>query len=498
MFNGIKNFFTKVGVKLGLIKQLQDVKEHRKVDVSSDYYNALAVNKALYKGYYEKWHKLSYLNSNKDTITRDMLTLGIGKIAAQKMAQIVFNENCTIEISEENKAANDFVLSTLDNNNFYREFQRYLEYMFALGGMAAKVYVTGGKVKVAYALADAFFPLSNDSENVDEALFVNQFQKDKKHYSLLEWNEWEGTDYVVTNELYVSETSGELGRKTDLSSLYPDLEERVVLENLSRPLFVYFKPNIANNIELTSPLGISIFANAHDTMKQLDYMFDFYYQEFRLGKRRIAVPSSMVRTFYDESGQPHITFDSEEETFVQMNMEDKIEVKDLTVDIRAEQIIASINAMLKIFATQIGFSAGALTFDGESMKTATEVISENSDTYQTRNSHITIVEQGIKDLIISIIEIGQVYELLDGSIDREEIGINFDDSIATDRNEQLDFYIKIKSAGLMPDLEIIQRLFKVSEDTAREWIAMKNDEDRRQSPDMDEIRSEVSFFGERE
>ncbi|MEK3890240.1 phage portal protein [Bacillus sp. FSL K6-3431] len=498
MFNGIKNFIQKVGVKLGLIKALENVQSHKRVNVSGDYYESLAMNKAIYKGFYDKWHRLTYLNSNRETKNREMLTLGMGKMSAQKMAQIVFNENCEIEIAEENKAAREFIEETFDYNNFYREFQRYLEYMFALGGMAAKVYVTGGKVKIAYALADAFFPLSNDSENVDEALFINQFQKDDKYYTLLEWNEWEKDVYVITNELYVSEVSGELGRPTKLSSLYPDLQERTTLNNLTRPLFVYFKPNIANNIELTSPLGISIFANAYDTMKQLDYMFDFYHQEFRLGKRRIAVPAEMLKTFYDEAGQAHVFFDSEEEVFQQMNMDTQIEPKDLTVDIRADEIIASINAMLDIFAKQIGFSTGSFTFDGKSMKTATEVISENSDTYQTRNSHISIVEQGIKDLIISIIEIGWAHDIFKGEIKREEIGINFDDSIATDRNEQLNFYIKIKSAGFMPDLEIIQRLFKVSEDTAKEWIAMKNAEENERSPDLDVLKSNITMFGAEE
>src|SRR5690606_39468519 len=54
--------------------------------------------------------------------------------------------------------------------------------------------------------------------------------------------------------------SNEIGVRAALGTLYPELEQEVRISNLSRPLFVYFKPNIANNFDTQSPLGISIYA----------------------------------------------------------------------------------------------------------------------------------------------------------------------------------------------------------------------------------------------
>ncbi|MFE4759045.1 hypothetical protein ACFRIB_54565, partial [Streptomyces mirabilis] len=90
--------------------------------------------------------------------------------------------------------------------------------------------------------------------------------------------------------------NSELGIEVALDTLYPDLAKEATIEGLSRPLFVYFKPNIANNIDLQSPLGVSLYANAIDTIKALDTAFDSYHREFRLGKKRIIVPHSAIRT----------------------------------------------------------------------------------------------------------------------------------------------------------------------------------------------------------
>ncbi|MDT1873025.1 phage portal protein, partial [Acinetobacter baumannii] len=77
--------------------------------------------------------------------------------------------------------------------------------------------------------------------------------------------------------------------------------------------------------------------------------------------------------------------------------------------IRADDYIKAINEGLSLFEMQIGVSAGLFSFDGKSMKTATEIVSENSDTYQMRNSIVALVEQSLKELVISIFEIAKAY-----------------------------------------------------------------------------------------
>src|SRR5690606_2302477 len=160
--------------------------------------------------------------------------------------------------------------------------------------------------------------------------------------------------YTIKNELYESERPNELGRKVALETLYPDLEEEVSIEGLKNPIFVYFKPNTANNFDTQSPLGISLYANALDVMKAIDTAFDSLHREFRLGKKRIIVPEPMIKTVVDpQTGQMKRYFDASDEIYEALagDMDDK-DIKEISVELRVEEHIAAINALLNIFAMQ--------------------------------------------------------------------------------------------------------------------------------------------------
>ena len=69
-----------------------------------------------------------------------------------------------------------------------------------------------------------------------------------------------------------------------------------------------------------------------------------------------------------------------------------------------------------MFEMQVGVSGGMFSFDGKTMKTATEVVSENSDTFQLRNSIVSLVEHSIKELVVSICELGKAHGIYHGEI----------------------------------------------------------------------------------
>jgi len=477
MFDGIKKWFRRVGVKMGILKEIQSIQEHRKIDLADEFFDRIEKNKGIYKGYVEDWHKITYRNSSGKRKERTMRTLNMGKVLPQKMAQLIFNEKCVIDVSSKDidssnenvrDEAKEFINEVLNDNNFYRDFQRYLEYGYALSGIAIKPYYDEGKIKLAYATADSFIPLSNDANNIDEALFITREKKEELHYTLLEWHEWQGDIYVITNELYESQSSDKLGRKVSLNTIYEGLEPRVEIENLSRPLFTYIKLNTANNKDLNSPLGVSIFENSYDTLYLLDYLYDYLLHEFKLGKRRIAVDYSMIRPHILEDGTVREVFDTDDTVFKAINSEQQ-GVQDLSVGLRIDEIVRALNTALDTLSMQVGFSSGTFTFDGNSVMTATEVVSVNSQTYQTKNSHETIVEHSLKQLIISIIELANMYEVYNGTSD-VDVAIDFDDSIAQDREQNYSYYASGYRDGLIPKKEVIKRVYKLTDKEAEDWI----------------------------
>lgn len=136
------------------------------------------------------------------------------------------------------------------------------------------------------------------------------------------------------------------------------------------------------------------------------------------------------------------------------------------------------------------------TFDGKSMKTATEIVSENSDTYQMRNSIVSLVEQSLKELIVSMLELAKAYKLYKGNIpDMDSISINLDDGVFTDRNAELDYWVKVVNAGFGTDVMAIEKVLNVTPEKAR---AIKADISGNVIDDVNAERSleDVSTYGE--
>lgn len=484
MFERLKLFMRKVGVTLGFIENVQKVTEHKKVNQGNGHFELVDVNKDLYKGFLDDWHTLDYRNSYGQPKQRKVMSMKMAKVSAQHMAKVTVNEGFTVNIDgESRKEAKELIESVLYHPHFKREFRRYIEYMFALSGMAVKVgYDSEYNIKAYFANADSFYSLSNDSENVDEALLVNSFQRGDDYYKLFEWNEWINGQYTISLELFKSGDKGSLGDKVALSSLYPNLQPKTIVSNVTRPTFVYFKPGIANNLDLTSPYGISIFENAKDTMKQLDYMFDFFFREFRNGQARISVPRSMVRTVVDEAGNTQQVFDPEENVYAGIG-HDEDGVKNMTIELRANDIITSINFMLRIFATQIGLTAGTFTFDGTAVKTATEIVSQDSETYQTRNDHLSVLREGLKDLCLSIVEMHNnlaKYPSVNKQpivFDRDDVEIDFDDSLFKDKDSELDYYIKLLGVKGISRKQFLMSFRNMTEEDATAELESINNEE---------------------
>lgn len=475
----IKNFFTRS--KYVMTQQsLNSITDHPRIAVSNAEYKRINENVKYFAG---NFPEIKYRDSSGELVKRDFNHLPIGRTASKKIASLVFNEQAEIVIDDE--TANNFINKTLKNDRFNKNFERYLESCLALGGLAMRPYVDNDKIRVAFIQAPVFFPLQSNTQDISSAAIVTKTIKSEGnkqiYYTLIELHDWSNDKYIITNELYKSMFQERVGDRVPLSEIYEDLEEQSELYGLSRPIFTYLKPPGINNKDINSPLGLSIFDNAKTTIDFLNTTYDEFMWEVKMGQRRVGIPDTMIKkTIQTEDGD--IKFVSRFETgqnVYQMLGKDEngVGIVDLTTSIRSDDYIKAINEGLALFEMQIGVSAGMFTFDGKSMKTATEIVSENSDTYQMRNSIVSLVEQSLKELIISILELAKGYKLYSGNIpDMDAISINLDDGVFTDRNAELDYWMKMVTAGFAPKVTAIEKTMNVTEDKAQEiFLSIANE-----------------------
>lgn len=512
----IKSWFRKGGYALAG-NTLKTINDHPKVNIDPKELARIDRNIREYSGDYPK---VEYYNSNGDLVKRKYMHLNIRKLSADVLAGLVFNEQCEIYVSdadekEEKKnsyqSAHDYIQHVFEHNKFKKNLADYLEPTFAVGGLAVRPYLgDDGEIEFSWAIANAFYPLRRNSNGISEGVMKSVTTKadgDRiTYYTLLEFHEWEkdesGDDlYVITNELYKSETPGEIGKEVPLEEMYEGLQRQTYIRNLTRPIFNYLKPSGFNNINPHSPLGLGICDNSTSTLKDINDTYDQFAWEKKMGQRTVFVDDSVLNTLPDESGAPpKQIFDPDVNVFKSMRMgETKDAIHDVTHDIRTEQYTAAINQSLRTLEMELKLSVGTFSFDGRSMKTATEIVSENDLTFRTRNDHVYEVEQFIKGLVISVLELAKFYKLYSGPIpSREHIGVDFDDGVFQSKDALLTFYGKAKTFGLMPTVEIIQRVFNVPKETAEEWLAEIENEQAIMDPINISQRRQEELFGREE
>lgn len=493
MFGKVWDKVRQVMYRMGIYGGIKDVLDKKELKINDEMYEMIKIWEQLYKGYYSEWHDV-YYQTIAGREYRRMASMNMPKVVSQEMASLVFNEKCKINISD--NALGQEIEKIFVKNNFYREMQKYLEYMFGMGGMVIKPFVENGELKLSYVEPSAFIPISYNNERITECVFKNVFFRQGKKYTLLEWHLWEkdregGNKYVIKNELYESNdiNGDELGVKIPITTFYDNLAERAEFKGYRGSWFVYFKPNTANNIDFKSPLGVPIYANALDTLHSLDIAFDSFQREFRLGKKRIIVPTKAIRHTIDpETGERHRYFDTRDEVYEAFDFENEEQFHDINVVLRVEEHVNAINTLLKVLAMQVGFSPGAFTFDGQGVKTATEVISENSKTFRTKQSHETIIENGIRELIRVIIEVAEEYGIFTVS-GEPEVTIEFNDSVAEDKTAVVNRQIYLVTNKLTSLKRAIMKVHGVGEEEAERILQEIREENQTATAEA------VDFFG---
>lgn len=490
VFSTIKNWFRKGGAKLGMVNQLTNITDDPRISIASEEYERINVAKSYYK---DDLGRVRYLNSYGNHMSRDLISVNVTKMAARRLASIIFNEQCTITVGDD--STNDLIGQVLADNDFFNQYEEKLEEGIALGGGAIRPYVEDNKIKLAWVNASQFYPLHSNTNEIDEAAIASQTTVTEGnmnvYYTLLEFHEWnpDGT-YKITNEMYRSENINTVGIQVPLNTLdeYKNLQPQVTLTGLTKPLFAYFKAPGANNKRLDSPLGLGLVDNSKKIIDAINQTHDSFYWEVKMGQRRVVVPAEMLRpgASYgnDEVDQlrPPV-FDDDENVFVQMYGDDEMKITDLTTPIRNDQYQQAMDFFLSEFENSIGLSQGTFTSTPSGIQTATEVVSNNSMTYQTRSSYLTQVDKQIKELVVAILELMECGQLFtDGKArwtgDPESVDINIDfaDGVFTDKTTQFTQDSQAVTMGVMPKKRFLMRNFSLDEEQANQWLAELNEE----------------------
>lgn len=411
-----------------------------------------------YQNDVEKFHKYKVFNGVV-TKEEERYKLGMAKKVCEDWANLLLNEKVAIKAGNYEKRLQE----VLDNNNFLVRANQLIEMAFALGTGAIVEYLDGEEVMIDYIRADMIYPLSWDNGDITECAFGSVRVIDGKEVLYLQIhrlgkadNEEDSEHYYIENKYIDRKESKELDPPEGVIPLVPT--------GYDKPLFQIITPNICNNIDLDSPLGVSVFANAIDQLKGCDLVYDSYMNEFVLGRKRILVPISFAKIQMEKDGVAAPAFDASDTVYYQMpgDRDSNLKLTEVDMSIRANEHELAVQRSLDVLALKTGLGAGRYQFDSSGVKTATEVISDKSDLYQNRQKNAIIVNAALVGMVKAV-------AYLDAGID-PDVTIDFDDSIIEDTNTTIDRNIKLVQGGLRSKLTAIMEINKCTEEEALKEI----------------------------
>lgn len=445
-----------------------------------DIYDYMQIWKEWLAGDVADFHHYKVKLASGTTVNKEILTMNMPKKVCEDMAKLLWTEKTQIQLKRKKDTIK--LWSILDNkvNNFTTNFPIFIEQVMALGNGALIEYKDNGVTTIDYVTGDLVVPYKYTNSYVYGLITVSRYSetedaetnKEKTfYYTHITYHEHENGKYKRKHELYKSENDNELGNEINFNEIYPDIEKEDEIET-DVPYFQVLKPNLANNLDMSSPLGISIFANSIDRFKAIDLKYDSFSREFVLGKKRILVDNTTLKAkaIPNENGKIDYVqqFDANDEVYVAVEGMEKQPAKEIDFTLRTKDHIDAINAELNWLSSNVGLGENYYKFDGVSVKTATEVISENSKAFRTRTRHLINVNDVVYDLVRAICHIE--------GIDASDIVITPDDSIITDKNAEKTLALMEVQQGLKSKKSYLIKFEGMTEQQAQEELDKINEE----------------------
>lgn len=317
-------------------------------------------------------------------------TINFAKSVCSETARLV---TLGIKIQIDGGARGAWLQERIDKAYF--NLRHWVEYGCAYGTVIIKPNGSGLDM---FTPCDFIVTEQDDNGNITGIVFKDSYAANDKYYTRLEYHRFVEMHteagviypYVISNRAYVSRSSETLGDSIPLAQTkWADLLEETLPifkggnERLDSPMYGVFRTPSANNIDLSSPLGMPIYAEAIEEMKDLDIAYSrnageiYDSEKIILADDRLMFDSGKsLNGRVADVKMPHYVknvFGNSPEEFYQ----------EITPQLNTATRLDGINALLSQIGYKCGFSNGYFVFnEATGIQTATGVEAEQQRTVQ--------------------------------------------------------------------------------------------------------------------
>ena len=291
-----------------------------------------------------------------------------------------------------------------------------------------------------------------------------------KYYIRLEAHELDGTTYTVRNKAYYSDASGTVGAEAPLNAVpeWADIQPEIAIQDMSGPLFAYFRPPASNTADANSPCGMSVYGDAATVqlIKQADEQWERLRWEYRSSERKVLMDgtSSTVDMFNKRMFELGPFSTSGE--FSQY----------IEPQIRDEAIYRGFQNTLRRIEFNVGLAYGDISDPQTIEKTATEIRNSKQRKYVLIDSIQTALEHTFDSLLYALDTYATLYNLAPAGT--YSAAYDWGDSILDDAEKKEQERANDRqdvAMGAMGMLEYRMKHYKEDEATARKMLPKLQD-----------------------
>lgn len=336
-------------------------------------------------------------------------TINFAKSICQETARLT---TLAIEIKLDGAKA-DWMQEQLDN--IYFQLRQWVEYGCAYGTIILKPSLDS----IDVVLPGDFIVAEERNGKITAAVFVSRAQEKNDYYTRLEYHRFEDDVYKISNKCWVGSKRDDLEKEVSIDETpWRGIEEEVSIEQLDKPLYAVFRTPGANAIEIGSSLGLSIFADAIEELRDLDIAYSRNALEMERSKKLILLDSDRLQL---PGGKPPRTAEEIARVKAQMQLPDYVSAvqgdgasnfyQEINPQINASARIEYINNLLSQIGYKCGFSNGYFVFDSKTgVVTATQIEAEQQRTIQFIKDVRDQLENCIDGVLYAVGAFGDLYD----------------------------------------------------------------------------------------
>lgn len=403
----------------------------------------------------EIWHNI-YLNDGI-WLKNGIISLRLPTAITSELSRLVFTESeITTDEKSPYKATIDDFTSRLDD-----EFETAL----AFGGMMFKPYLSHGKIFIDMIRADCFAPVAFAGKVMTSAIFVSKKTIGNAYFTLIEYHDFnaENRTHTIKNRVCKSLNDEILGWECSFNEVpeWSGLVPEITFKNVEKPLFSYFRVPSANDIDLDSPLGVSVYARAVDLIRQADEQWARIEWEYESKETALDVSEDMIK----ENGLP-----KRKNRIYRKYDVDNLDGNFFNIfspEIRDSAQFNYFNRILQRIEFNCGLAYGTLSDPQTVEKTAEEIKTSKQRSYTQISAIQRNLETAINDLFYAV----SVYAKIGGiSQENAEVTCTWGDSVLEDTDKEFQRRLQMVNAGILTKEKFISWYFHCDENQASGYI----------------------------